>query len=299
MSENPEIERQESDLALIVAKSADIIPQEDAEVSEPVVEIRVTPLKCKGRTIFLIEVIRDGKTIHQGRLDVDDSPKRIHFAKQVALRLADTPAHDTDAVDQLIIAAVGHELSRGDRDECQKEQLALPTHDYVVETEVVENIGIYYGVEQMKQLTNFVAKITNDQELVDDNDRGRLFTGEITTIRGKSKWEITAEAFSKDQELRTSLTIAGGSSLQIYCPIHELRIAISAISTPSLEAYTTQFGFSHLDTFATPNGFITASGFETHLPDRRRVLFGNEERARHLYFARQGMRSWRGVGFLG
>ena len=100
MSENPEIERQESDLALIVAKSADIIPQEDAEVSEPIVEIRVTPVKGKGRTEFRIQVIRHGEIIHQGRLDLDDVTKRIQFAKQVASRLADTPAHDTDAVDR-------------------------------------------------------------------------------------------------------------------------------------------------------------------------------------------------------
>lgn len=138
-------------------------------------------------------------------------------------------------------------------------------HTYHMITEDDDRIGLYREGERMVRLCNFVARITRDRKILDEGDIERTFGGQVITAQGTSDWKISASDYANDSALRAELFRAAGVKLQIDAPMSEIRCAISEISQPLTESFTTHFGYTPDRTsYATQSGVITKDGFSEH-----------------------------------
>ncbi len=113
-------------------------------------------------------------------------------------------------------------------------------------------------------LTNFVVILDEDNEVQDDIQSWREFTGTLTKSTGPVPFRITAIDYADNAKLKAALFSAGGCDLIIFCTLDELRRAISTLSnSPTSRKMTTNFGWTpDKKAFLSPDVIVRQDGIE-------------------------------------
>ena len=147
-----------------------------------------------------------------------------------------------------------------------------------------EKYGLYdMSLEEPRQLTNFIMRITEDVHVADDLRPRRVFRGTITLLGADHHFTIDAADYGNNGKLTAAIYAAAGAKAEILCKPEMLRTAISAVSGPAMRRASTNFGWNADKTaYMVPGGQITAGGFQVADASATQVDLADQEFAKRL-----------------
>ena len=147
-----------------------------------------------------------------------------------------------------------------------------------------EKYGLYdMSMEEPRQLTNFIMRITEDVHVADDLRPRRVFRGTIALLGAEHHFAIDAEDYGNNGKLTAAIYAAAGAKAEMHCKPELLRTAVSAVSGPALRRASTNFGWNSDKTvYMVPGGQITADGFQEADCSAVQVDLSDQEFAKRL-----------------
>ena len=257
-------------------------------------EPATTPLDLSGVRVsprrFRVTV-RDagtGEILHVDILNLSSAAARATFARAIADRSA--VSRDFVAAELLTLAGKIQEQEADAPATAGVE--AGPNYLAIDAPDDADRHGLYsVSGSGKRRLTNFVAIIDEDVNVVDELADSRRFVGHTALEGRRGEFALTAEEFASNDKLKAALFRAAGPRAMILCPrIEELRTAISAGSAPARRTVTTTHGWVERDggwVYLTTNGHVDADGFHQAKADHPILVdLGGDEVAGQLRLRR-------------
>lgn len=273
----------------------DFAASEDAAVAVGTDEESVVPVasndgiglritgKPASRGQMQVTVFLNEEPVHTDVLQLENGKKRAPFIAEVIRRLHEKEIEvSPEQLETMLLRLLNQPLVSS--------RANSVTARYAIrqDSDAPDTWGMYMVMPELsRQITNFIVRIERDVSVEDELTPTRRFEGHVDLPSGSHSFSISAEEYSKDNELQAVLYKAAGTGIQIQGSLKDLRNAVSSVSEPVTRQVTPNFGWNAAETeFLFPGGRITEAGFQVATPeDQLSVDLSGEERARQLDLA--------------